>query len=296
MTWTLVLPGVAAVAVGLAAGRLQRHLRPAVAVRVLVALAVMTALGVAGALGAVAFGFAARVPWIVERVGWCRTFSRSHDAIPAWLGVLAAAALMTMVAAMARSSRHRRRAVAGLSGSEPVQVLPTPEPIAFAVPGRPGHIVVSQGMLVLLDEREQRALFAHERSHLANRHHRYTATADLAAVAVPVLRSLADQVRFATERWADEDAAAEVGDRRVVARAIARAALGGDGRVTAGALLALNGTGVIARVEALAMAPAAPPVLHRTVAAGTAAALLTVAGSTLQLHHVVAFAAHVCNL
>lgn len=294
MTWTLVFPGLVAVAVGLLAGQLQHHLRPAHGVKVLVGLAVMTALAVAGALATVAFGYAAQVSWMVDAFGWCRTFARSHDAAPAWVGVPAAGALLAMIAASLRSVRGRRRTLAPFVGGDAVEVLPTAQPIAFAVPGRPGHIVISDGMLRLLDKPEQAALFAHERSHLVNRHHRYTAVAELAAASVPVLRALARHVRFATERWADEDAADEVGDRRLVASAIARAALASNGFSPAQGLLALSSHGVAARVDALLVDRPSP--FQHAVAFGLAGALFAVAGSTLQLHHLVAFASHVCSL
>lgn len=295
MIWALVLPGLAAVGLGVAAGRLQRCLRPALGARVLTGLSLMSALAVAGALAAIAFGFATQIPWVVNRVGWCRTFARSHDAVPAWIGLGATGALAAMTAAMIRTSMRRRRSLASLAGVGPVEVIAAPQPVAFAVPGRPGRIVVSEGMLALLDDREQQALFAHERSHLANRHHRYTALAELSAAALPVLRGLATQVRFTTERWADEDAASEVGDRRLVARAIARAALGGRGGAAVGAL-ALGGHGATARVEALLAGPSWSSPVRTTAAVALAGALLTAISSTVQVHHLVAFAAHVCRV
>lgn len=291
-----MLPGVVAVAIGLLAARLQHHLRPALGVRVLVGLAVMSVLAVAGALATATFGYLAQVPWMVDALGWCRNFARSHDAIPAWIGLPAAGTLAAMVAAVARTVRNRRRSLADLQGGEGVEVLATAQPIAFAVPGRPGRIVISDGMIELLDSSERAALFAHERSHLANRHHRYTAIAEGAAAAVPVLRSLAAQVRFATERWADEDAASEVGDRRLVASAIARAALASNGFSPANGLLALTSQGVAARVDALLVEPPSPSAFRHVVAFGLAGALLAGAGSTMQLHHLVGFASHVCNL
>jgi hypothetical protein len=56
-------------------------------------------------------------------------------------------------------------------------------------------------------------------------------------------------VRIATERWADEEAAREIGDRPTVARAVARAALVGTDAPGSG--LAMGDVGVIERVEAL---------------------------------------------
>ena len=48
---------------------------------------------------------------------------------------------------------------------------------------------------------------------------------DLAAAINPTLRPTARALRHTVERWADEDAADAVADRRTVARALARAAL-----------------------------------------------------------------------
>jgi len=295
VSWTLVLPGVAAIVVGLSAGRLQRRLRPAIGVRLLTALAVLATTAVAGALTALAFGYAAQIPWMVDRVGWCRTFSRSHEAVPAWIGLASTGALLLMATSMIRNLRTRRRSLVQLTGTGPVEILSTAQPVAFAVPGRPGHIVVSEGMLDLLDRGEQKALFAHERSHLTNRHYRYTALAELAAAALPVLRVLASQVRFATERWADEDAAAEVGDRRLVARAIARAALGRHEAAAPG-VMALDGEDVVARVEALLAGPSASSPVETAIAVGVGGVLVTAVSSTIQVHHLVTFAVHVCNL
>ncbi|CAN5754244.1 hypothetical protein BH20ACT4_BH20ACT4_06730 [soil metagenome] len=65
----------------------------------------------------------------------------------------------------------------------------------------------------------------YERAHVTHHHHRHLATAEVAAAIMPLVRPLLTRLRFATERWADETAACEIGDRRLVARAIARAAL-----------------------------------------------------------------------
>ncbi len=92
-------------------------------------------------------------------------------------------------------------------------------------------------------------MLAHERAHRRHGHHRFIVATEVAAAMVPPLRPAARRVRFATERWADQDAAREVGDPKVVARAIARAALAR--RDEEGSALALLGSDVAARVEAL---------------------------------------------
>ena len=100
------------------------------------------------------------------------------------------------------------------------------------MPAEAGAIVVSTGMLTLLDAQERRALLAHEAAHLRHHHARYVAVAELAVAANPLLRPLARGVRLAVELWADQVAAQEVGDSRAVARALARASLAASGRGT----------------------------------------------------------------
>jgi hypothetical protein len=68
-------------------------------------------------------------------------------------------------------------------------------------------------------------LLAHERAHAGGLHYLFTTATRLAAAANPLLRPVAAAVGYAVERWADELAAAAIGDRELTARAIARAAL-----------------------------------------------------------------------
>ena len=296
MTWGLVLPGLASVLLGRAGGLAQRHLRPAVGVPVLAALAAMSAIATGAAVALVSFGFVAEVPWFARNIEACRRFSRSHDVVPPWLGVPASVALFAMLGATTVAAVRRRgnlRRLRRLCGRDAVQVLPTERVIAFAVPGRPGRIVVSAGMLDLLDVDERRVLFAHERSHLERRHHRFLAVAQTVAAAVPLLRPLCAQLRFATERWADEDAVTVVGDRRLVARAIARAALGAQAARPAAAL-PISGLGVAARVEALLVDAPSWRSIEVARIAGTAAVIVTTVAALLQVHHFAAFVAHIC--
>lgn len=127
-----------------------------------------------------------------------------------------------------RGRLRASRALAGLPvtpGDGGVALLPDAQPYAYALPGGPGRIVVSTAMADCLDPRERAALIAHERAHLDARHHRCLLAAQLAARANPFLRPLRTAVAFSTERWADEEAARALGDRRVVAVAVGKAAL-----------------------------------------------------------------------
>ncbi|BCY11580.1 M48 family metalloprotease [Actinoplanes sp. L3-i22] len=126
-------------------------------------------------------------------------------------------------------------------------------PMAVAVPGtpgRPGHLLVTTGLLRLLDATEREVLFAHEQAHLRHRHHRLTTATAAAAALNPLLIPVRDAVAYLVERWADEEAAAQVGDRRLTAAAVARAALAASGPGPATAL-GIDGGAVVRRVRAL---------------------------------------------
>jgi len=160
--------------------------------------------------------------------------------------VVAARRLGALVVAH-RMARHCR------DGGD-LTVVVDERPLAHALPGRPGRIVVSTSMLAVLAPAERRALLAHERAHLARRHHLFVAVVDVLGAANPLLRPLAGTIRFTTERWADEIAARQVGDRAVVARAVGKAALAGQVRPPRMALGAAVGP-VPRRVAALLSAP-----------------------------------------
>jgi Zn-dependent protease with chaperone function len=152
---------------------------------------------------------------------------------------------------------HRRRSVtrhlhaAGVP-HDGLVVADWTEPHAVAVPGRAGragHVLVTGGLLRLLDRPERAAVLAHERAHLRCRHHRTVAFGSAAAVVNPLLRPIADLIALLVERSADEEAAAAVGDRAVVARAIAKVALAGGPRRVA--TLEIGASHTVRRVDAL---------------------------------------------
>ncbi|MFF3674411.1 M48 family metalloprotease [Streptomyces sp. NPDC002120] len=155
-------------------------------------------------------------------------------------------------------------------------------PQAFALPGwrgRGGRVVVTTGMLRTLGPAEREVLLGHERAHLAGRHHLLSAAAHLAAAVHPALRTLRPALDFHLERWADESAAAAVGDRRLAGTAIARAALAAASAEKAGGahgpLLAIGAGPVPQRVEALLRPVPVRPQARRTraAAAGLVAAV-----------------------
>ncbi|GGZ24195.1 M56 family metallopeptidase [Streptomyces nitrosporeus] len=207
------------------------HLHPRTATRLLSVVAAVLALCSTLCLALLVVVGTAQLPGNPLPDGWSDPEVR--EALP-YDEVAGSAAIPLLGAVVASCGwtawRHRRvrrgagRALAGLRRT-PVAVLPDDVPYAYALPGGPGRVVVSTALLDCLEPAERRALFAHERSHLAGSHHRFLLTAQLAARANPFLRPLRTAVAYTAERWADEDAAAAVGSRRVVARAIGKAAL-----------------------------------------------------------------------
>jgi beta-lactamase regulating signal transducer with metallopeptidase domain len=157
---------------------------------------------------------------------------------------------------------------------------------AYTAPGWPGRIVITTGLMHALTVAERQVLLAHERAHARGYHYLFTAAARLAAAANPLLRPLATAVGYSVERWADEQAAATAGDRKLAARAIATAALAAQAApsarpVPAAALgvaadaAGMRGAGAVPRrVAALLQPPPRPRLLLLAVAV----ALVAVSG------------------
>ncbi|GGW12880.1 hypothetical protein GCM10018980_06360 [Streptomyces capoamus] len=201
----------------------------------------------------------------------------------------------TLVRSALRQGRAYRSARAQAARRPPAGdlcVVDSPRPDAYALPGRPHRVVVTTAMLRSLDGPEREALLAHERAHNAGGHHIALAAAELVAHCHPALRGVRATIRLAAERAADEAAAASVGDRRLTARAIARAALAGQAaRSVRPGFAPGAATGPVPqRVEALLAAPRPP----RPRAGGAVALLLAActvlscvasATATAEVHH-----------
>jgi Zn-dependent protease with chaperone function len=108
-------------------------------------------------------------------------------------------------------------------------VLATERPVAYALGGRASRVVISRGLLALLDHHQRDAVIAHEQAHVRLGHHRLLCFARVVATALgkaaPAARRAHASLERELEAIADEAAARTVGDRRVVAQALAKAAL-----------------------------------------------------------------------
>jgi Zn-dependent protease with chaperone function len=194
----------------------------------------------------------AQLHGVAERLAWCTNVIAGHRGSFTPIGLVALGAVVAASASVVRV-RVRQMRQRGPSDERELAIIASDESIAYALPGRPGQVVVSTGMLRSLDLQERRVLIAHERSHLRRRHHRYIRLTELAVAAMPVLAALNGRLRFAIERWADEDAADEIGDRATVACAIARAALASQSVPQPG--LAIADAGVVERVQIMLAGP-----------------------------------------
>ncbi|MFD4528673.1 M48 family metalloprotease [Streptomyces sp. NPDC058470] len=228
----LLVPLLVPFAVPPLARRCLDRLAPPVALWALTLAVLVLAGASVAALGALVLTGLLKLPLFAglgELIHPLRTASDLFvlPAAAAATGVLTLGA-WTLVRSALRQLRAFRSART-LAGRRPTAgdlcVIDSPHPDAYALPGRPNRIVVTTGMLRSLGADEREALFAHERAHNAGGHHRFLLAAELAAHCHPGLRPVRATVALAAERVADEAAAAAVGDRRLTARAIARAAL-----------------------------------------------------------------------
>ncbi|MDA8284863.1 MAG: M56 family metallopeptidase [Actinomycetota bacterium] len=145
-------------------------------------------------------------------------------------------------------------------------VLPALVPIALAVAGRPGQVLVSEGLLGALEPADVAAVVGHERAHLEHAHHRYLMLAEAVeggfARLGPVRRSAA-ALRVALERWADEAAASSLprGRDQLRSALVRTALLRIEGSEAAPVLAGFSAADtVLERLAALERAPSAPSV------------------------------------
>ncbi|HEX8859554.1 MAG TPA: M48 family metalloprotease [Actinomycetes bacterium] len=141
-----------------------------------------------------------------------------------WVAVRTSRATSRLAANLAVAAAGRPAA-----GGPVTHLVASARPFAYTLGGRAGGVVVSHGLLSLLDRDERDAVLAHERAHLRLRHHRLlwfgqVVSAALGA-AVPAAGEAAASLARELEVIADQAAASEMGERRVVARALAKAAL-----------------------------------------------------------------------
>lgn len=117
-----------------------------------------------------------------------------------------------------------------LAGRRHVYVLPLDHPAAYSVGGFRGQVVLSAGLLRVLDEDERRAVLLHEEAHLRGRHHLvmlFARGVRAALAPLPPARWALGILETALEEAADDHAAARMASRPTVASSLSKAALAG---------------------------------------------------------------------
>ncbi|WP_431676686.1 M56 family metallopeptidase [Kitasatospora sp. KL5] len=186
----------------------------------------------------------------------------------------AAAAVMAVGCVRAARARARHRRLLGLIGrpaADGTVLVDDPRPAAWCVPGRGGRIVLTRGAAEQLTAPQRAAVLAHERAHLAGRHHLPVAAVGALGRALPWLPlacAAARRVPVLCEMAAD-DAAVRIAGRDAVAHALCRVA---PHPAPEGAL-ALGAHEAVERLRRLTTPQTELPAAAR-IACWTAAALL----------------------
>ncbi|MER5548310.1 M48 family metalloprotease [Streptomyces sp. NPDC002589] len=297
MTALLLLPLLLPLALPALARRALDRLAPVVALWAVTGCAVVLAGCSLAALGSFVIIGLLKIPLFAAVGDLIHPLRTASDLVILPAAATSVGALAVCGWTLVRSVLHQTRAFRAArtqAGHGPAAgdlcVVDSPRPDAYALPGRPHRIVVTTAMLRSLDGPEREALFAHERAHNDGGHHYFLAAAELATHCHPALRPVRETIRLAAERAADEAAAARVGDRRLIARAIARAALAGQAvRSERPDFAPAATTGPVPhRVQALLAAPYAPRA-GRSIAglllACTAVSCVASAAGLADFHH-----------
>ena len=147
-----------------------------------------------------------------------------------WFGLIAASALLARIgfcltATFLSAWRTRRRHIeilrilARADEELGVLVLDHDEPGCYCLPGRPGTIVITSSALTRLSPSQLGAVLAHERAHLAGRHHFAVAFAHAIHRTAPRIRLLAlaeQETRRLVEFIADDAAVRRSGAAALV--------------------------------------------------------------------------------
>ncbi|UBU11477.1 M56 family metallopeptidase [Nonomuraea gerenzanensis] len=277
------------------------------------AIAVWQAAGVSVVASALLSAFAVAVPASVVGHGLADLFEvcaalLGHEASPdsatTYAGLAVAGLLLLRVAwvgaaVLLRARRERRRHAEALSllgrhdGDLGALVVDYDERLAYCLPGRKGHAVITTGTLRSLAPEQVAAVLAHEQAHLRGRHHLLLAAAEALARAfprVPLFSRARLEVARLVELLAD-DVAARRHQRIHLATALVGLA---TGKVPSFALGA-GGQTALTRVRRM-LHPQAPLGRRERLAGRLAVAALLAGPAVLAAAPgVAAFLAHHCH-
>jgi beta-lactamase regulating signal transducer with metallopeptidase domain len=200
--------------------------------------------------------------------------------------VTVAFALMRAAVRMMRVARSVDRMLESAAlgrGPDGSVIVGGPEVVVAAAGIRRPTVVVTAGALATLDDDELAAGMAHEKGHIARRHHLWLAYAEACravATVLPGTRRAASELRFQLERDADEWALRRAHDPYALASAICKAAT--MRAETHPAVVSLGGGGVERRLDRLMdEAPVTSSSLRRRLVDSAAVLMACIALSSM---------------
>ncbi len=155
MVFSVYLPLLLTAAFGVAAPVVGRRLPPTVDTWLLSGGGLLAAVGSSASLGLLAFQYVAQAPILAARGRWSDTVLHHVDPVSAPMGCAATVAVAVLATRFVYTATHRliavrdayRLAQASPNTVSELRVLETTDAQAYAVPGRPGRIVVTSGLL-----------------------------------------------------------------------------------------------------------------------------------------------------
>jgi len=288
MSASTVLPLGVVLMLALIATTFHRRLPPRIATRTLLTTISVVIAAALPTVWLVSLGFVTHVPLLGQGFAWCTDPFGTRHRVPVWAG--ATALLVSAIGAVRAFGVLRVHRLLRHDRFGGVEIVAHDEAFAYTLPGAGGRVVLSDSLVGLLDPREYAVVVAHESAHARHRHDRVLLVARLGEAMVPAIRPLSNRLRFSLERWADDAAARQCGDRPFVARTLAKVALHGS---SPSELLGFTGLGVNARVAAL-LAPARGAPRRAALALIWVAIALSGALAVLQLHHLSELLAGFC--
>lgn len=283
----LVLPLVGVVCVGVLLSLGGRKVNLQISALVSIATLSVGALATLPVLGHFVIGGLLEIPVAGERLHDLVHRDGSHVPTNPMLSLLAG--IWVGVSAR-RVIRLLRMYGTGRRTSGGLVTIDSAEPVAYVMPGGSQTIVLSRGLVDVLTPDEIEVVVAHEAVHARQRHDRFLLIGHLAVAVAPFLYPVLRRLEFTLERIADESAVDVCGDRRFVARTLAKVALSRHPGPLAPGIARM---GTAARVRHLTSeAPLASVALSSVTLLGVAPLALL---SALQWHHAAIAIRHVCG-
>jgi Zn-dependent protease with chaperone function len=259
----------------------------------------VVSIGTVGFLGTllIAVQYWAHAPGMSRFVSWCAMLVGDHHSVSntAGLGATALALygifrLTLFIRACSIAQRNHRNLRSLIDRS--VVVEDTDAIFAYSVPGSTPLTVLSTGLLACLKADEYAIVLAHEEAHFAHRHDRFLLVGRSAAALFPPVQVFARALEYALERWADEHAASVIGDRKSVAKTVARTALLAHAPVPPGVLAfaPVSPFSTTQRVRSLLRPPQPIPAWAVLMCA------FAVGGLLKQLHHLESIIQSLCGM